>query len=804
MWRLHQKLKRVTATLSTWSKHAYGNIFTKVKEFEEKIRNSEAALMTNNNEDDRQKLHLLNANYIKYLKMEESVLKQKTQLQWFKDGDANTKYFHALVRGRRRRLFLHKICTENDVWIQGEKQLAQAACDYYQQMFTGHTERIDERVLQLIPTSVTLEQNELLQALPSIEELRQVVFAMNPNSTAGPDGIGGKFYQAYWSMINEDLLAAVQSFFCGNIMPKFMSHACLVLLPKTEQPTRFSDLRPISLSNFTNKIISKILSMRLATIFPLLLSDNQFGRGALANSTTDISSLNNATIAHFLVNGKWNERKLRLHDPPLLIPSILNTNVQLVQGVKVSAIWKITEAGNFTCKSAWEICKKKKNTTIINSQLWHRHIPFKMSFLLWRAIRHKLPTNETLANFGVEPVKCYCCIQQGWDDIEHIFIQGNFAGHIWKFFTESLGLNFQQISLTNYLLCWSDIAGKNTAYKTIIQTLPIVICWNLWKTRCSAKYGGKTSKVVAYIEKCKQEVRITVVMWKTPTCNRYKLNTDGSAIHNPGKIGGGGILRVDQGNIVYAFAIPLGEGNNNQAEIQAAIFGLNWCIQHVHRNGTEPPEKQLRQSDQAPSTRNSNSYKPQPDASPESSDNSSKLRRNEAILVVISEEELDWARKIISLKQSGMIHVNSSRNNKSPSKDLPTIEKSHSSSGQIGRSTMANLGEIAEKSPQLRPQIRIASDEMNDISTTGESSPDQRVHHTPILTRLDGGITGGVNSGQVTANPVNNGEETLHQTNPREKDNIPEVTKPLIQHETNNGVFAKLQVKVTAQLEDHN
>ncbi|WMV32837.1 hypothetical protein MTR67_026222 [Solanum verrucosum] len=167
--------------------------------------------------------------------------------------------------------------------------------------------------------------------------------------------------------------------------------------------------------------------------------DDWLGGATLANSTTDISSLNNATIAHFLVNGKWNERKLRLQVPPLLIPSILNTKVQLVKGVKDSAIWKITKAGNFTCKSAWEICRKKKDTTIINSQLWHQHIHFKMSFRLWRAIRHKFPTNETLANFGVELVKCYCCIQQGWDEIEHIFIQGNFAGHIWKFFADSLG-----------------------------------------------------------------------------------------------------------------------------------------------------------------------------------------------------------------------------------------------------------------------------------------------------------------------------------------------------------------------------
>lgn len=39
----------------------------------------------------------------------------------------------------------------------------------------------------------------------------------------------------------------------------------------------FSDLRPISLSNFTNKIISKLLSMRLDNSLPQIISYNQSG-----------------------------------------------------------------------------------------------------------------------------------------------------------------------------------------------------------------------------------------------------------------------------------------------------------------------------------------------------------------------------------------------------------------------------------------------------------------------------------------------------------------------------------------------
>ncbi|XP_015158216.1 uncharacterized protein [Solanum tuberosum] len=161
MWRWHQKMKRLTTTLSAWSKREFGDIYSKVKEFEEKVKVAEEELINNNTGTNRHNLHYINATYIKYLKIEEEILKQKTQLQWFKEGDANTKYFHALMRGRMRRLFIHKIC---------------------------HETRIDERILQHLPTLVTPEQNMILQEIPNMEELKQVVLSMNPNTGHGPDG----------------------------------------------------------------------------------------------------------------------------------------------------------------------------------------------------------------------------------------------------------------------------------------------------------------------------------------------------------------------------------------------------------------------------------------------------------------------------------------------------------------------------------------------------------------------------------------------------------------------------------------
>lgn len=60
MWRWHQKIKKLTTTLSAWSKKEFGDIYSKVKEFEERVKVVEYELIDNNTETNRQNLHYIN------------------------------------------------------------------------------------------------------------------------------------------------------------------------------------------------------------------------------------------------------------------------------------------------------------------------------------------------------------------------------------------------------------------------------------------------------------------------------------------------------------------------------------------------------------------------------------------------------------------------------------------------------------------------------------------------------------------------------------------------------------------------
>ena len=119
---------------------------------------------------------------------------------------------------------------------------------------------------------LTSGDNEAVEQVPSPDEIRRVVFEMDGDSAAGPDGYTGRFFMVAWPFVGEDVGRAVCSFFCGAELPRAITATSIVLIPKIAHPQDFSQFRPISLCNFVNKVLSRILADRLATVLPRHIS----------------------------------------------------------------------------------------------------------------------------------------------------------------------------------------------------------------------------------------------------------------------------------------------------------------------------------------------------------------------------------------------------------------------------------------------------------------------------------------------------------------------------------------------------
>ena len=83
------------------------------------------------------------------------------------------------------------------------------------------------------------------------------------------------FFQHSWHIIKKDLLEMVNNFWISGNLDTRLNITNICLIPKTERPTRMTELRPISLCNVGYKIISKVLCQRLKACLPSLISETQ-------------------------------------------------------------------------------------------------------------------------------------------------------------------------------------------------------------------------------------------------------------------------------------------------------------------------------------------------------------------------------------------------------------------------------------------------------------------------------------------------------------------------------------------------
>lgn len=77
------------------------------------------------------------------LKREEDFWRKKSGLEWFKDGERNTKFFHAVVKGRRSRLKITRIQNDEGEWMENQADIAEEAVSFFQRQFTKEAEIAD-------------------------------------------------------------------------------------------------------------------------------------------------------------------------------------------------------------------------------------------------------------------------------------------------------------------------------------------------------------------------------------------------------------------------------------------------------------------------------------------------------------------------------------------------------------------------------------------------------------------------------------------------------------------------------------
>jgi len=196
------------------------------------------------------------------LSREETMERQRSRLDWLRDGDRNTVMFQAKSQARAKRNKITSLKKADGGLATKPEDIEVVATEYYKQLYSVQEQLEPDLVVEHVPARVTEAMNDRLTRPYTTDEVERALRLMKPNKAPGPDGFTAGFYQLHWDLLGNDVIRAVLDFLNGGVLSDDINQTTIVLIPKTRNPQEM-EYRLISLCNVLYKICSKVLALRL-------------------------------------------------------------------------------------------------------------------------------------------------------------------------------------------------------------------------------------------------------------------------------------------------------------------------------------------------------------------------------------------------------------------------------------------------------------------------------------------------------------------------------------------------------------
>ncbi|XP_020223262.1 uncharacterized protein LOC109805546 [Cajanus cajan] len=223
---LKEKLKLLKCRLRWWNQETFGCLDRKINE----ARNIVNMLDLKSEDSNLQEVEVVQrkewrAQLCASLTLKDNLLFQKSRLNWLQAGDANSKFFHACINHRR---------------LKNEIRILKVAIERYNEPST-----IKEAVKGFFEGHFC----ECLHARPRLQ-----VF-----------------------------LAFLHEFHANGKLVKGSNNSFVVLVPKTDNPQKVEEYRPISLIGCMYKVLAKVLANRMKKVIGKVIYESQssFFKGRL-------------------------------------------------------------------------------------------------------------------------------------------------------------------------------------------------------------------------------------------------------------------------------------------------------------------------------------------------------------------------------------------------------------------------------------------------------------------------------------------------------------------------------------------
>lgn len=192
---------------------------------------------------------------------------------WAVNGDENTNYFHASLKKRLMKQSI-KGLSWHGCWITEPTDIKSATFSYFDDRFKepGNSRpKLRSRLFK----KLDMEDVGFLESSFTADKIKQAVWNCTCSKSPCPDGFNFNFIKRYWDLLKFDFVDCIKYFETSCRLAKGLNPSFLTLIPKKSDILELSDFRPISLIRCVYKVLSKLLTSRLAKVINKIIGPNQ-------------------------------------------------------------------------------------------------------------------------------------------------------------------------------------------------------------------------------------------------------------------------------------------------------------------------------------------------------------------------------------------------------------------------------------------------------------------------------------------------------------------------------------------------
>uniref|UniRef100_A0A803NVG6 Uncharacterized protein n=1 Tax=Cannabis sativa TaxID=3483 RepID=A0A803NVG6_CANSA len=198
-----EKIRLCGQNLETWGKNLTGSFKKRIGFWKKKI----AQFKGSRDADDISAYNEAEKQLFEIYAQREVFWRQRSKQLWLRDGDNNSRYFHASATTRQKNNAITKLQGPNGVWCDWNSGLNHVIQSYFEELFCSSNVHL-AGVVDNIRPSLTAQQNvDLLASVTEEEEVKAALFQMHPEKSPGPDGMTPGFFQKCWSIVKKDVVA---------------------------------------------------------------------------------------------------------------------------------------------------------------------------------------------------------------------------------------------------------------------------------------------------------------------------------------------------------------------------------------------------------------------------------------------------------------------------------------------------------------------------------------------------------------------------------------------------------------------